>query len=171
MVMGKQQNPSHMKIERLRELLWYDPFSGQFRWMQSRGSITYGAVAGGTNANGYVQIQVDGENYYGHRLAWFWMHGVWPELIDHINGDKSDNKLVNLRIATTSQNTLNTWKPRSTNKSGFLGVSPRRNGFRAQIVVNGKNKYLGQYPTAELAQTAYLQAKLGIGSGSGKTER
>ena len=91
--------------ERLKELLEYDPETGFFTRLIGRSGprARSGDVAGCDNGQGYIRIYVDGRPYKGHRLAWFYVHGAWPREIDHINGDKSDNKLANLRPATRSR--------------------------------------------------------------------
>lgn len=152
---------------RLRALLDYCPETGQFKWVRSRGSVKAGAVAGGLNANGYVQIQVDGTNEYGHRLAWLYVHGVWPsETIDHLNGDASDNRIANLRDVGHRHNIENQRRAAVNNKSsGMLGVSRSGNRWRAHIVTEGKQRHLGCFESRELAYSAYLEAKRTLHSG------
>jgi hypothetical protein len=94
------------------------------------------------------------------RLAWFYTTGAWPkDQIDHIDGNKSNNRFANLREATPSQNTQNQRRAMRTNKLGILGVILARGKFRAQIWFDGKNKFLGYFATAEAAHAAYLAAK------------
>lgn len=91
------------------------------------------------------------------------VHGAIPDglEIDHINGDESDNRICNLRLATKSENQQNKRRPRKDNKAGLLGVCwfERAKKWRAQITVNGECKYLGLYVTPEEAHAAYLTAK------------
>jgi len=99
-----------------------------------------------------------------HRLAWMLWYGCWPSgQIDHINGDKSDNRIENLRVVNNRQNKQNIATPKS-NTSGFMGVSfHKKSGkWAANIKINGKSKYLGLFDTPELASSAYKSAKKSI---------
>lgn len=104
---------------------------------------------------------ISGKEYLEHRLAWFYMTGVWPAQVDHKNTVKSDNRFTNLRGATTSQNNRNRVKPRR-NKSGQKGVTERKRSgnWEANITVQGKDIYLGKFPTLEKAADAYNAAAL-----------
>lgn len=125
-----------LTLDRLRELLEYDCDSGLFvRRFGIRGHRT-GEVVGTINKHlGYAAIMIDGELFYGHRLAWFYMTGEWPKhQIDHINLNKSDNRWMNLREATVSQNRANRIA-QSNNTSGLKWVSwcKRREKWRATV--------------------------------------
>nr|WP_274383193.1 HNH endonuclease [Cupriavidus gilardii] len=125
-------------------------------------------VAGSPDKGGYLQIFFAGKNHKAHRLAWLYMTGSWPSSnIDHINGVPWDNRWANLRDTPQSVNAQNLRRPRRDNKTGFLGVSPdrRRGGFIAQISANGRCRYLGRFPTPELAHQAYVQAKRQLHAG------
>jgi hypothetical protein len=101
--------------------------------------------------------------YLAHRLAWFYVHGNWPtKLIDHINGNKTDNRIANLRDVEGSLNNLNCHTPRRHNaESPYIGVvKPKRyKRWLAKITLHGKRVRLGCFDTAEEAQAAYLEAK------------
>lgn len=143
---------------RLRELLDYDPETGVFRWRVAAGKALAGLIAGSINAKGYRRITLDGRTYRAHRLAWRYMHGMWPtNQIDHINRVRDDNRLVNLRSATDQQNKANA-RRRNYNKSGFKGVylDRRTQQWRAQTALSGKNIHIGYFPTAEAAHSAYV---------------
>lgn len=132
----------------------YDPLTGIF--------TRNGKVAGTLHGAGYIQIKVDGRLYLAHRLAWMMFHGRSPSgQIDHINGDKSDNRIANLREATGSQNLRNRGKPKN-NTSGFKGVSwnSGRRAWLATIHRKGSNKNLGYFATREAASDAYNRAAL-----------
>ena len=148
--------------ERLKELLHYDPDTGIFTNLTQRAKrVKKGAVAG-WNDNGYVRIEILGKTYRAHRLGWLYMYGAFPKKgIDHINGNKFDNRIVNLREASDLQNGQNQHNPTKRNTSGYLGVSwsKRENKFVAQIRVNGKGRQIGFFNTAEEAHEAYLKAK------------
>lgn len=144
----------------LKEILHYDPETGQFTWrVATRGRIKAGGIAGSNNGSGYIRITVDNNQYFAHRLAWFWMTGSWPiGNIDHRDRDRANNAWGNLREATQSQNMANTTTQR-TNSLGLKGVylvSPGR--YRAQIRVQGKNHNLGRFDTPEEAHAAYVTA-------------
>ena len=94
---------------RLKEVADYCRESGDFtRKIKARGRFgQVGRKLGATNKRGYVAICIDGKTYYAHRLAWFYVHNEWPDEIDHINRNKSDNRIRNLRVCTRSENMLN----------------------------------------------------------------
>ena len=151
-----------MKIDsRLRALLNYDAATGVFRWLVAPNRrIKPGSVAGCLDTKGYRYIICDGRRYLEGRLAWFYTTGAWPkDQIDHIDGNKSNNRFANLREATQSQNMQNQRRAMRSNKIGVLGVSLDRGKFRAQIWFDGKQKFLGYFATAEAAHAAYLAAK------------
>lgn len=146
---------------RLISLLSYDPDDGIFRWLVRRSNVSAGSIAGGNHGTGYKVIGIDGRLYLAHRLAWFFVHGRWPsDQLDHINGVKDDNRLANLREATTSENHQNMPLPRN-NRSGAIGVNHCRSTGRwvAQITTNGQRKTLGRFETVEEASKAYREAK------------
>lgn len=141
-----------LSLERVRELLDYDPVTGAFSWKPK--------AAGAVMTNGYVTISIDNQRVYAHRLAWFYAHGTWPtEQVDHINGKRSDNALGNLRLASQSQNACN-GVLRTNNTSGYRGVSwdKRRQKWIARIVKDRKQRVLGHFASKEEAYYAYLKA-------------
>lgn len=156
---------STLTQERLKELFHYDPETGIFiRKVRISYRSKVGEIAGGFDAStGYVRISILGELYYSHRLVWLYVTGVWPKKeIDHINGNRSDNRLCNLREATKSENRQNiSADGYKTNSCGFLGVFLDKscNRWRAKIEVNKCLESLGSYSTAEEASIAYAQAK------------
>ncbi|WP_082710194.1 HNH endonuclease signature motif containing protein [Burkholderia sp. TSV86] len=149
-----------VNASRVRELLFYDEFTGAFSWQKSMRAVKAGMVAGSNNGKGYIQISVDGVRYAAHRLAWLYMHGSWPAReIDHIDGNRSNNAISNLREADRSLNNRNIRRARITNKLGILGVHRRGEKFIAQIRANGRELHLGCFQTPEEAREAYLRAK------------
>lgn len=153
-----------LTAEQLRDVLNYDRVTGIFTWRKmDRRHWLLGTVAGARHSGGYVRIYVMGREYYGHRLAWLYVHGEWPpDQIDHVNGDRSDNRIANLRPATARQNHGNT-KLRQGNKSGFKGVSlhSASKRWRARLTCHGKEKHLGFFDTKEEAAQAYSNAATG----------
>ena len=147
--------------EHLNSVLSYDGESGLFTWKVANRNVSIGDAAGRKDKDGYRIIRINRRDYRAHRLAWFYVHGRWPEhQIDHKNGDPTDNRIANLREATNSQNGFNKPAMRN-NKTGMKGVAPGRNGkFRAQIAVAGKIHHLGHFDTAEAAAKAYAAAAL-----------
>lgn len=152
-------------FERLRSRLAYDPDTGIFTALKSGGRRKAGDRAGYADTLGYWKVFVDGRWILAHRLAWAWMNGdQWPDgEIDHINGDPSDNRIANLRIANRSQNVANA-KFNSLNTTGFRGVCEvrryRKISYQAEIRKDGKRIFLGRFPTPELAHAAYLEAAI-----------
>lgn len=147
--------------ERLKEKVEYDAITGVFTWKKGRGPVKSGSVAGRPHVHGYVRITIDYKDYLAHRLAWLYEYGDWPENeIDHINCDKKDNRIVNLREATRAQNCRNT-SASSRSILGIKGVSERSdciNRFSAKIYFEGKITCLGQFATEKEAKAAYDKA-------------
>jgi HNH endonuclease/AP2 domain len=145
----------------LWEILDYNPHSGVFMWCKQRRGIKTGVVLGTDNGFGYLRISVLGKSYYAHRLAWFYVHGTWPDQIDHINGIKSDNRINNLRDVTVQQNNQNKLKAQKNSISKVLGVSwhKKANKWQAHICVYKERKYLGLFKSVEDAHKAYLKEK------------
>lgn len=150
-----------LTVERLRDLLEYEPDTGIFRWkVRNSRSVWPGDVAGGSAGAGYISIRVDGWLYRAHRLAWFHVHGEWPPLlIDHRNGKRDDNRLENLRLASHVDNLANSIKRRH-NRSGFKGVfwGTQTKKWQARIRRDGKTTHLGLFDTPEEAHAAYANA-------------
>ena len=156
--------------ERLKQLLDYCPETGLFTWKVANGQrIHVGDIAGHNSSRGYVVVGVDGRVYRAHRLAWFYVNGIWPgNSIDHINGNRADNRISNLRDVDSKTNTENQSRANSQNKSsGVLGVSREqgRRRWRAHITTNKKMIHLGYFDTIEEASDAYIAAKRKIHQG------
>jgi hypothetical protein len=141
-------------IEQLRAVISYVPDEGKF--IRSSGKEAKGT----SNGKGYLLIKVLGKLYRAHRLAWILHYGNVPTIIDHINNNKEDNRIANLRIATATQNKANT-QLQANNTIGFKGVSRAKNNrFCAQIGHGYKRYYLGTFDTAKQAHCAYRGAAI-----------
>ncbi len=137
----------------LRLLLPYNAETGSFTWKESR------LPAETKMGPGYLGVRVKGRVHYAHRLAWFYVYGEWPLVVDHINGNPVDNSLSNLRSGTQSQNLQNQTQLRKDNSTGHIGIDKRRNKYRAVIGLSGEKIYLGDFLSLEEAKAAYLEAK------------
>lgn len=144
----------------LREFLSYDAASGEFVWLKTvNRKARAGDKAGVIEKVGYRRIGFGGKLYLAHRLAWFYVNGTWPKLLDHINGDKADNRIANLREATDVENQQNRHTPKSNNSTGLMGVTRQNGRWKATIYANKVRKHLGYFDTSSLAHAAYLVAK------------
>ena len=156
-------------IEALRGILFYDADTGALTWkkrpmqsfVNSRAWAMWnkrfaGRPAGCVGSRGYQNVKVDYQTLGGHRIAWAIYYGEWPEgEIDHINGDKLDNRICNLRAVSAAENMKNLRTP-ATNSSGVMGVSfvSRINRWRAYIRVNGRATHIGYFMSKEDAARA-----------------
>ena len=148
--------------DELKKVLSYNPDTGDFYWINKPNKKLPAGYKAGCSKSGYVRIHYKDYAYGAHRLAWLYMYGEHPKhLIDHINGDPLDNRIANLREATTFENAQNIKKPQKNNSHGTLGISyvPNKKLWRARIGVNGKRIYIGKYKSQEDAAQAYLEAK------------
>ena len=143
--------------ERIRELLDYDPATGHLIWRVTKSpKAPKGSIAGSVNAKGHVNLQIDKRMYALHQVVFALHHGHIPKEIDHVNRNKQDNRIENLRACDSSLNKGNIGLLRS-NRSGYRGVSlnTRTQKYHAQIKINGKQTYIGRFDTAENAARAY----------------
>lgn len=150
----------------LRRNLDYDPETGVFTWKIAKSGYTANRRAGFYRRDGYLCIGVNRVHYLGHRLAWLWVHGEWPKFhIDHINGNKSDNRIANLRDVDRKQNLQNS-KPHRDNSSGYMGVCWHQKAGKwvASIWVDGKSRYLGVFEDKLEAAREYAKAKTDLHS-------
>lgn len=147
-------------VDRLRAELEYDPNTGIVVWRKDQPltAIKAGALAGHLSS-GYYRLGFRGRKYQLHRVIWALHYGTYPgSIIDHINGDKLDNRIVNLRLASAQQNSWNQ-RVSKNNTTGFKGVTKRESGgYSACIRVNKNRLSLGTFKTAEQAAIAYNKA-------------
>lgn len=153
-----------------RELLAYDPDTGILTWKVTRSiRVRQGAPAGHCRPHGYSYVCVNRGQYPSHWLAWLIHYGEWPATeLDHINGQRSDNRISNLRTVSRKQNQNNQRRAHSRNKLGVLGVSycEKWHKYTASIGHNRKKIYLGGFNTIEEAHNAYLKAKRELHEGN-----
>lgn len=153
-----ERKEKHLTQERLKEMLSYDPETGSFVWNRTRGrGAKAGDVAGTVRANdGYIEIKLEQKKYMAHRLVWFLFNGYFPYAIDHIDRDRKNNRIENLRETDEVTNGFNR-KAIKNNITGFKGVSWHSIGkrWRARISIFGKEKSLGLYDTPEEAALVY----------------
>tara|TARA_Y100000389_G_scaffold45658_1_gene40516 strand:+ start:7166 stop:7681 length:516 start_codon:yes stop_codon:yes gene_type:complete len=147
--------PSQKKLQEL-----FDYRDGQLYWKERiNSSIDLSKPAGYIRNDGYRGIKIEGKTYKAHRLIWKYHYGKDPkELIDHIDGNKTNNNMENLREATQQQNGFNRG-PQKNNKLGIKGVRKQKNKYIAAIVINGKEKYLGMFNTIEEARLVREEAE------------
>jgi hypothetical protein len=154
--------------QRLKELFYYDTLTGEFTRRITVGRHGRHKVNDkvGTKQNyGYIVIGVDNRRYMAHRLAWLYIYGTWPDNdIDHINQNKSDNRIANLRVVSRSKNMHNV-NLHKHNTSGYKGVSwhkPNKK-WRAYIFLDYHQKHLGLFDKIEDAISARRRAELKAG--------
>jgi len=148
----------------LQEKLQYNPITGKFTWLTgSFKNKEAGTIAGKLPNNGYVRITISGKAYNAHRLAWLYIYGEFPPRhIDHINRNRTDNRIENLRLADDSLNSKNQsiYKNSST---GYHGVTAHGKRWRARINIDGKKLHLGVFDTIEEAAACRRKAELRFG--------
>ena len=147
MTKAKWGTPQIVTHDQLLDILTYDPVTGEF-W---RNGKTYKANC----KEGYVQIRIFNRLYYGHHLAWFYIHKEWAIELDHIDRNRSNNRIHNLRKATRSQNLINA-SLRTDNVSGHTGVAfaLREGKWRARINKDGIETHIGYFFSREEAIAA-----------------
>jgi len=145
-----------INIKDLKDFLEYCPETGNLFWKNKKTK-----PAGCLHKKvGYKVITISGKQYYQHRVIWAMNHGSWPKnTIDHINGNRLDNRISNLRDVPHFFNMLNQNNAAKTNKCGVIGVRKQRNKWRASIRINGRVTHLGIFEDLEDAKQAYLTAK------------
>ena len=148
----------------------YDPNSGLFtrrtatgRWGRSKP----GTLLGIAMPKGYIQVPIGHRKYLAHRLAWLYMTGAWPSAyIDHIDGDRANNRWANLRDVPANINCQNRKAPQPYSRSGVLGVTIKAGGeITANIKRDGRSIYLGSFREVGAAKAAYEAAKRALHPG------
>lgn len=163
-----QDVSAEINQQNLKTILHYDPETGAFTWASRHSNKAAGSIAGHADHLGYWKIKIAKRSYRAHRLAWLYVYGEWPSFqIDHIDGDKANNAICNLRNGSGGVNQQNVRRPQVNNRSGFLGVHKRSdsNTYRVSISVDGVLRHFGGFRTAEEASDAYLQLKRQLHAG------
>ncbi len=139
----------------LKSIVEYNYESGVFTWQQTKSGRSK-KEAGSVHSDGYCHIMIDAVSYQTHRLVWLYCNGELPPVrsVDHINRNRSDNRISNLRIAKLFQNGHNK-NLLSNNKSGLRGIRFKKNRWEVSCMINNKRKYLGRYMTKQEAVAAY----------------
>jgi hypothetical protein len=145
----------------LKSFFHYNPETGNFYRLARMSSRNPGYPNPTPRPDGYITLCINKKHYLCHVLAWLYVHGSMPKFnIDHIDGNKCNNSISNLRLCTHSQNAQNIYKPHKDSKTGFLGVYLHKSGlYGSRICTNGKTKSLGYYKNPEDAYNAYIEAK------------
>ena len=151
---------SEVTLQMVKDAVKYDAATGIFTWARSRKGVNAGDVAGNKAPTGYWRVQIMRHSRLAHRLAWFYVHGVWPKHdLDHVNGVRTDNRIANLREVTRSQNLQNRVVASRRSTSGLLGAHRSWGGWQARITIDGEVHHLGTFDTPEEAHRAYLEGK------------
>jgi hypothetical protein len=165
-IFGREKLRETITQERLKEVLYYNPQTGSFKWAKTRRGVRVGQDAGRISRLGYHQISIDRRSYLAHRLAWLYMEGFFPTNIeiDHIDQNPSNNKWNNLRLVSRSCNARNCGNGKR-NKSGVKGVvwDKSRQKWEAKIGANGRSNGLGRYTSFDNAVCARLAAEQCLG--------
>lgn len=152
-----------LTADEVRTMFYYDPSDGSLRnrYKRSRGALE-GAIAGTVRGRGYIQVTIRKKCYFAHRLIWLLVTGAWPARhLDHIDRDPRNNRFDNLRECDDSENHQNQTGTNRKGTSKYLGVCKPsgRKGWRVDIGLNGKQKFLGSFRCETAAYAAYCKAK------------
>lgn len=147
-------------LEDVKTLISADFCTGVLSWNGNADPRCRNKTISRISFNGYVVLSFKNRQMYAHRVMWLLVYGHWPTGdLDHINGNKQDNRIENLRVASRLVNNQNLHKAKSPSKCGLLGVEKNHNGWRARIRVGGKRIGLGTFKTPEEAHETYIKAK------------
>lgn len=153
-----------MTKEQFLDYFIYDNLTGNLIWKNHwciNRKKFIGKIAGSYDSKGYRVVAIKRKNYKLHRVVWFLENGNWPKQIDHISGIKNDNRIENLRIATNRENQINKQIHRNGKLPGCWFDKSRKK-WRAEIIINNKKIYLGQFNTALEGHQKYMEVSRGI---------
>ncbi len=145
--------------EQLKEIVEYKEgfLIAKTKWANK---ITVGSLLGSKNKDGYLQVSIQNKKYYVHRLVFLYHYGFLPESVDHVDGNKSNNRIENLRAASLHQNNYNLKTPKS-NKSGVKNVhwNRKNKNWNVTLAANNKSMYFGSFDDLELATLVAEEAR------------
>lgn len=157
--------------QELRQIANYESETGVFTWKITKSSVAKaGTEFGSWDLYGYKTVRINRKSYKLHRLAWLYVHGKMPKHdIDHINGIRHDNRIINLRDVTRKTNLENQTRRHTVKKyTSLIGAyfDPKKNVFYSRISINNKSIHLGSFDTEQKAHDAYIAAKRKLHSGN-----
>jgi hypothetical protein len=151
-------------VSELKQVITYNPSTGMVdknikKYLKKDRKIPFGSITN-TYGKSYIRLQIFGVHYMAHRIIWFYMYGVWPDYIDHIDGNGINNKIDNLREVKYSENLKNK-RLYSKNKSGISGVTylEETNNYKVYIISNRNKIYLGRHDSIFEAACAKKSAE------------